>query len=410
MDSCAVPGLTPVDEALQTLLSEITPITGTEQIPLDTAMGRVLAQPIVSQQNIPPADNSAMDGYAMKAEDAVSGRTLQQVATVLAGHPYAGKVESGQCVRIMTGAPLPKDVDTVIMQENTQANGDQITLNQDANAGSCVRYAGEDIKMGQTVFESGRRLRASDIGLLASVGCATVQVFKQITVALISTGDELKTVGEPLAAGQFYESNGPTLKAALSKLSVNIIDFGIVPDDLSALTKAFEAANEQAHVVITSGGVSVGDADYTKDVLERLGKIQFWKLAIKPGKPFAFGHLSQSYFIGLPGNPVSALVTLHQLATPMLRKLSGADAEFPLRLAATAVETLRKSPGRTDFQRGAYSVNEQGLLEVKGTGAQGSGILSSISKANCYIILEQNRGRVEAGEQVTIEPFDELLT
>ena len=410
MDHCATPGLTPVDQALDTLLSEITPIAETEVVSLDAAMGRVLAQSVTSQLNIPPADNSAMDGYAMKAQDAVSGKTLKQVATVFAGHPYGGSVNSGECVRIMTGAPLPTDVDTVIMQENTEADGDQITLLQDAKSGSCVRSAGEDIKIGQCVFEPGRRLRASDIGLLASVGCATVTVYKTITVAILSTGDELKKVGEPLAEGQFYESNGPTLKAALSKLPLNILDYGIIPDDLQQLTEAFSDANKKADVVITSGGVSVGDADYTKGVLEALGKIQFWKLAIKPGKPFAFGHLSDSYFIGLPGNPVSALVTLHQLARPMLRKLSGAVAEQPLRMSATTVDLLKKSPGRTDFQRGIYSVNAQGQLEVKATGAQGSGILSSISAANCYIVLEQNRGRVEPGETVTVEPFDEFLT
>lgn len=410
MDHCATPGLTPVDQALDTLLSEITPIAETEVVSLDAAMGRVLAQSVTSQLNIPPADNSAMDGYAMKAQDAVSGKTLKQVATVFAGHPYGGPVNSGECVRIMTGAPLPADVDTVIMQENTEADGDQITLLQDAKSGSCVRSAGEDIKIGQCVFEPGRRLRASDIGLLASVGCATVTVYKTITVAILSTGDELKKVGEPLAEGQFYESNGPTLKAALSKLPLNILDYGIIPDDLQQLTEAFSDANKKADVVITSGGVSVGDADYTKDVLETLGKIQFWKLAIKPGKPFAFGHLSDSYFIGLPGNPVSALVTLHQLARPMLRKLSGAVAEQPLRMSATTVDLLKKSPGRTDFQRGIYSVNAQGQLEVKATGAQGSGILSSISAANCYIVLEQNRGCVEPGETVKVEPFDEFLT
>ena len=410
MDHCATPGLTPVDQALDTLLSEITPIAETEVVSLDAAMGRVLAQSVTSQLNIPPADNSAMDGYAMKAQDAVSGKTLKQVATVFAGHPYGGPVNSGECVRIMTGAPLPADVDTVIMQENTEADGDQITLLQDAKSGSCVRSAGEDIKIGQCVFEPGRRLRASDIGLLASVGCASVTVYKTITVAILSTGDELKKVGEPLAEGQFYESNGPTLKAALSKLPLYILDYGIIPDDLQQLTEAFSDANKKADVVITSGGVSVGDADYTKDVLEALGKIQFWKLAIKPGKPFAFGHLSDSYFIGLPGNPVSALVTLHQLARPMLRKLSGAVAEQPLRMSATTVDLLKKSPGRTDFQRGIYSINAQGQLEVKATGAQGSGILSSISAANCYIVLEQNRGRVEPGETVTVEPFDEFLT
>ncbi len=409
MDACAVPGLTPVDEALTQLLAAITPLQGSEDIPLDQALGRVLAAPVTSSLNIPPADNSAMDGYAMQASDAVAGKTLKQVGVVYAGHPFSGTVNSGECVRIMTGAPLPASVDTVIMQENTQQASEQITLLQDAKAGSCVRRAGEDIQQGQMVLNAGRRLRPSDIGLLASVGCSRVTVFPKITVALLSTGDELKAVGEPLADGQFYESNGPTLKAALTRMGVTILDYGIIPDDLEQLTQAFYDANEKADVVITSGGVSVGDADYTKDVLTALGEIQFWKLAIKPGKPFAFGKLSSSYFIGLPGNPVSALVTLHQLARPMLVKLSGAEPETSLRLAAVAAAPLKKSPGRTDFQRGIYQVNQQGQLEVSATGAQGSGILSSISAANCYIVLEQMRGSVAAGETVTIEPFDEIL-
>jgi len=409
MDACAVPGLTPVDDALTQLLAAITPLQTHEEIPLDQALGRVLAAPVTSALNIPPADNSAMDGYAMKADDALAGKVLTQVGTVFAGHPFTGVVQAGQCVRIMTGAPLPSSVDTVIMQENTQQADDQITLLQDARIGSCVRRAGEDIQQGQTVLHTGRRLRAADIGLLASVGCARVLVYSQVTVALLSTGDELKAVGEPLADGQFYESNGPTLKAALQRMGVQVLDYGIVPDDIEKLTRAFNDANDKADVVITSGGVSVGDADYTKDVLNTLGEIQFWKLAIKPGKPFAFGQLGKSYFIGLPGNPVSALVTLHQLARPMLVKLSGAQAEAPLRLTATATAPLKKSPGRTDFQRGIYQINQQGLLEVSATGAQGSGILSSISAANCYIVLEQMRGAVAAGETVTIEPFDEVL-
>lgn len=409
MDCCSVPGLTPVDQALGQLLAQITPSKETELVPLDQAIGRVIAEPVASTVNIPPADNSAMDGYAMKAEDAKDGVVLTQVGAVYAGHPYTGPVAAGQCVRIMTGAPLPADVDTVIMQENTQADGEQITIVQGAKPGNAVRKAGEDITKGHAVFEPGRRLRASDIGLLASVGCAEVCVYKKIKIALISTGDELKQPGEVLADGQFYESNGPTLKAALSKIAVDVIDFGIIADDLDELTRVFSEADQQADVVITSGGVSVGDADYTKVVLEKLGKISFWKLAIKPGKPFAFGLLSNSYFIGLPGNPVSALVTLHQLAMPMLRKLSGADAETPARFAAVTTKMLKKSPGRTDFQRGVYSVNSEGQIEVTSTGAQGSGILSSMSAANCYIILEQERGRVEAGETVTIEPFDEIL-
>jgi molybdopterin molybdotransferase len=225
----------------------------------------------------------------------------------------------------------------------------------------------------------------------------------------MSTGDELKHPGEDLQPGQFYESNAYTISAVLQKFGVTLINYGIIPDDLAALRNVFLEADKEADVVITSGGVSVGEADYTKTILDELGRVDFWKLAIKPGKPFAFGYLPNSYFIGLPGNPVSALVTLHQLAIPMLRKLSGEQHKHPLRLPATVISTIRKSPGRTDFQRGIYSISEDGRVIVENTGAQGSGILTSMSKANCYIILEQTRGTVEKGETVTIEPFDSLM-
>lgn len=415
-DSCSAPGLTPLEEALDQLLNglkldRLNKAGVTVIQPVKAVLGQVLAQDIKSTFNIPALDNSAMDGYAVRAEDAKVGAQLKQVAKVFAGHPIDQTIQAGECARIMTGAPVPTGCDAVIMQENctaTEANN-TVVINQTPKAGENIRRAGEDIATGQVVLIQGRRLTPSDIGLLASLGFAEVKIYAPLKVAMISTGDELKKPGEELKAGQFYESNGYTVQAMLQRLNVEVIDFGIVPDDLDLLTEAFTKADEQADVVITSGGVSVGEADYTKTVLEKLGSINFWKLAIKPGKPFAFGELKSSYFIGLPGNPVSAMVTMDQLASPMLKKLSGESYEPKQRFAAKATGMLRKRPGRTDFQRGIYEVNELGEILVSATGNQGSGILSSISAANCYIVLEQERGRVEAGETVIIEPFGPLM-
>jgi molybdopterin molybdotransferase len=417
VDCCSAPGLTPLDDALEQLLAGITASDRIKNVSLKDACGLVLAKNVASDLNIPPADNSAMDGYALKIADAIEGLPLKQVAKVFAGHPYSGEIRTGECARIMTGGQVPAGCDAVVMQENvTVIESDQseteaqIAVSQVPRAGENIRRAGEDIKVGQEILTTGRRLTPADIGLLASLGCNQVSVYETVTVAIMSTGDELKNPGEPLEEGQFYESNGYTVSALLEKFGVNLINFGIIPDDLDALRKAFTEADQVADVVITSGGVSVGEADYTKTVLEELGRVDFWKLAIKPGKPFAFGQLPNSYFIGLPGNPVSALVTLHQLGVPMLRKLSGEVSRPALRLPAIVTDTIKKSPGRTDFQRGVYSMTEDGQLMVSNTGAQGSGILRSMSLANCYIVLEQSRGRVQAGETVMIEPFDSLMS
>ncbi len=410
VDYCNAPGLTPIEDAMSQLLAQVNVTKKIEKILLGQALGRILAADQISPLFIPPADNSAMDGYTLKSTEGASGNTLTVVDKVFSGHPIKRVVQGGECVRIMTGGQIPQGCDTVIMQENVSVTDGTIVINQSCKAAENIRKKGEDISQGQTVLFKGRRLTAADIGVLASLGHGAVSVFKKLNVALISTGDELKKPGETLAAGQFYESNGYTVSALLQRLEVNIIDFGIIPDDLNLLSKAFSDADGQADVVISSGGVSVGEADYSKSVIEKLGNIAFWKLAIKPGKPFAFGHLPSSYFIGLPGNPVSATVTLHQLAVPLLRKVAGESEKVPLRLAATSLSTMRKRPGRTDFQRGIYQVNGNGQLEVSAISGQGSGILSSMSQANCYIILEQHRGRIETGETVMIEPFDALLS
>lgn len=409
MISCDAPGLAPVDQALETLLAGITPLCRTESITLTDAGGRVLAETVCSSMNVPQFDNSAMDGYAVKAADLTAPGQLTLVGRSMAGHPYSGTVESGQCVRIMTGAVMPHGADTVVMQENAEVLSDSEVAFPAVKALDNVRNAGEDIATGQELFQAGHRLRAADIGLLASIGIASVSVQKRLTVALLATGDELVEPGNPLAAGQIYQSNSYGVGEVLKRFGCELLSLGTIEDSEDALRDAFRHADAQADVVMTTGGVSVGEADYTRDVLESLGKMDFWKLAIKPGKPFACGRLPSSLFIGLPGNPVSALVTLHQLALPMLRKLQGEEAVMPVRLQARAAESLRKRPGRLDLQRGVWSLAADGQVEVTPTGGQSSGVLSSMSTANCFIVLEQDRGRVEAGETVTIELFDGLL-
>lgn len=409
VDCCSAPGLMPFAQALEKMLSAISPIHDTESVLLKQALGRVLAADITSPINVPPHNNSAMDGYAFAYESLASQEYLTLAGRSMAGQPFTGTCQKGECVRIMTGAKLPAGCDTVEMQENCAAEGESIRFLEKRKQGDHVRYAGEDITKGEIVFAKGRRLSAIDIGVLASLGINELSVFRQLTVALIATGDELKTLGEPLGNGDIYESNSYALTGMLQNLNVKVIDFGVIQDNEEAIRQAFIQADAQADAVISSGGVSVGDADYTKTVLEQLGEIAFWKIAMKPGKPFAFGTLANSYFFGLPGNPVSAMVTADLLAMPALMKMQNCHAKPLQRLKAKALSDLRKSPGRMDFQRGILSQNEEGELTVSSTGSQGSGILTSIAFANCYIVLPSEQGRVSAGEMVDVQLFDRFF-
>jgi len=408
-DCCSAPGLLPFEQALSDMLGQITPITETITLPIEQALAYVLAQNIESPLNVPPHDNSAMDGYAFAIESLSKSNVLTLVGRSMAGSPYQGECKLGQCIRIMTGAKVPEGFNSVEMQENVEVNEQDITFLQEKSYGSHVRNSGEDICIGQQVLAKGHRLTPVDIGVLASLGIANVEVYRKLNIALIATGDELKLPGRELTEGDIYESNSYVLSAMLQKLNVNVIDFGVIRDDYQLIKTAFEQADQQADAVISSGGVSVGDADYTKDVLDELGEIAFWKIAIKPGKPFAFGKLPNSLFFGLPGNPVSALVTFHQLALLALTKLQHANELKRTVLQVTTISELRKSPGRMDFQRGILTVNEDGNNVVSSTGAQGSGILSSLSIANCYIVLPVEQGRVNAGERVMVQLFDEYL-
>ncbi|HEH9439256.1 TPA: molybdopterin molybdotransferase MoeA [Aeromonas sobria] len=401
-------GLLPLSDALQGMLEQLACCCDSEQLPLPEALGRVLASDIASPLAVPPFDNSAMDGYAVRLADLATGTPLIMAGKAFAGQPYQGEWPAGHCVRIMTGAPVPAGTDAVVMQEETQADGDRITFLCKPIVGQNIRLAGSDIDKGACVLPAGTRLTPREMPLLASLGVATVAVRRPLKVAIFSTGDELKPVGTPLAHGDIYDSNRYGVRAMLVRMGCDCLDLGIIPDDPAQLRAAFIRADKEADVLITTGGVSVGEADFTKQLLDELGEIGFWKLAIKPGKPFAFGRLPRAWFFGLPGNPVSAMVTFDQLVQPALAKLAGQQFVRPLQLQAIAAEPLKKSPGRLDFQRGMLSQGPNGL-EVHSTGSQDSAVFSSLSRANCYIVLERERGRVAAGEMVTVEPFGGLL-
>ena len=399
-------GLMPVEQALALLLERATTVKETETVDLRNSAGRVLAQPVISAVNVPPADNSAMDGYAVALSET---HEYAVVGTALAGHPFTGSLKPGECVRIMTGAPVPAGTDLVEMQENAERDGDQVCFTQPLKPSSNIRRAGEDIAQGSEVLPAGRRLTPSDCGLLASIGQAEVIVYRPLRVALLTTGDELVAPGTELQPGQIYESNSFVLKPMLEKLGADVSLVTSLEDTPWATQDALEQAAAASDIIITCGGVSVGDADYVKPAVEELGELALWKLAIKPGKPLAFGRVKSALFLGLPGNPVSSLVTLHQLGLPLLRTMSGETLCEQVRLNATTTTPLKKSPGRAFYLTGVAVVNKEGQLDVASTGAQGSGILSSVSRANCFIVLEQDRGRVEAGETVIVELFDQWL-
>lgn len=413
MNGCDQPGLTPVEDAIRYLLSQVTPITETQVCDLGQACGRVLACDVISPMNVPPADNSAMDGYAVHAgndPDRPIG-LFRPRGTVLAGEVFEGVLSAGECVRIMTGAVVPDGARLVVMQENTEIvdAGVKVTDLAVLKSGNNIRRAGEDIQKGAVVLPSGRRLTPADCGLLASIGISSVEVVRPIRVSLLTTGDELIAPGAALAPGKIYESNSFTLRPIFERLGAEVQLLTAVSDSLPAITDALKNAAAQADIILTSGGVSVGEADFTREAVESLGQLDLWKLAMKPGKPLAFGRIGETLFIGLPGNPVSALVTLHQVGLPVVRTLSGETLPPKIRIPAIVIETLRKRPGRTDYQRGIAELHEDGQWQVRSTGQQGSGILSSVSRANCFIVLEQERGRVNAGETVLIEMFDQWL-
>lgn len=400
------PDSMPVEQARQFIRDFLTPVSEQETISLHDALGRTLSRDLVSPVDVPPHDNSAMDGYALRAADmATAAGTFEVAGHALAGHPFSGNLPVGACIRIMTGALVPEGCDSVVMQEHTTRNGEKITVTGDIRAGQNIRRAGEDIGKGTVVLPRGQRIGPAEMGLLASLGYGEIPVFRCLRVALFSTGDELQQPGKPLDEGQIYDSNRYSLLGLLQELGADIIDGGNIPDRPENLKSTLLDAAAKADVIITSGGVSVGEADYIKQLLAEIGEVVFWKIAMKPGRPLAYGKIGRCHFFGLPGNPVAVMVTFLQFVRNALLELMGQHMPTLFMYQAICTDSLRKLPGRTEFQRGILGQDEQGRTTVRTTGAQGSGILSSMSKADCFIVLPPEQGNVTAGNMVYVQPF-----
>ena len=408
------PNSMPVAKARELIRSFLTPMTAIERAHVRSALGRVLAQDIVSPIAVPGHDNSAMDGYAVRFQDLLpAGDTIfRRIGESFAGKPWSGAIGAGECVRIFTGGVMPRGADSVVMQERAveDARGVRIAPGALAKAGQNRRFAGEDLKEGQVVFRSGQRIRPAEMGMIASLGIGEISVFRKLRVAFFSTGDELKSVGTPLGPGEIYDSNRYTLHGMLTRLDCDVIDMGVIEDVPEKLERAFATAAASADVVITSGGVSVGEADYVKQLLDKLGEVLFWKIAMKPGRPLAYGRIGGAHFFGLPGNPVSVMVTFYQFVRDALLILQGQRDVAPLPTFKVPLSApIKKVPGRTEFQRGILTATEDGAWSARTTGDQGSGILSSMSQANCFIILDSDTGNVAAGELVDVQLLEGLV-
>jgi molybdopterin molybdotransferase len=398
-----------VDKARAAIRACLAPVREIERVPVRAALGRVLAEDIVPAIDVPGHDNTAMDGYAVRFADlGADVSVLEEIGAALAGKAFAGSVRQGQCVRVTTGAVMPAGADTVVVQEVVRVAGNRITIPRGQKQGQNVRAAGEDLKRGVPVLAPGRLLQPADLGLVASLGRGELAVRRRVRVAFFSTGDELASIGTALEDGEVYDSNRYTLHAMLERLGVEIRDLGVVRDDPARLEAAFLDAAANADAIVTTGGVSVGEADFVKPMMAKLGEALFWRIAMRPGRPMAFGRIGNAYLFGLPGNPVAVMVTFYQFVREALLVMAGraGDCTPPL-LMAQAAEDLRKVAGRTEYQRGVL-FREGGALRVRTTGQQGSGVLRSMSEANCFIVLEHARGRVAAGETVQVQPFEGL--
>jgi len=406
------PNSMPVPKAREYIRAVLAPVATVERLHIRDALGRVLAEDVISPVNVPQHDNSAMDGYAVRFADLKpdAEATLKIVGTAFAGKPFEGQVSTGQSVRIMTGAVVPDGCDTVIMQERATANGDSVAVTAVPEAGTNTRKAGEDLRKGEAAVKKGYLVRPSELGLFASLGIGEVSVYRKLRVAFFSTGDELVGVGQPLGPGQIYDSNRYTLYGMLTRMGCDVLDMGVIRDTPEAIKEAFAQASAAADVVITSGGVSVGEADYVKQILEQLGEVLFWKIAMKPGRPMAYGKIGQAHFFGLPGNPVAVMVTFYQFVRDALATLQGQTELKPLpTMKVVCTGPIKKAPGRTEFQRGILSQGEDGQWTVRPTGDQGSGILSSMSQADCFIVLPTETGRLDAGAVVDVQLLEGLI-
>jgi len=401
----------PLSEALGRVLGAVTPVSDSERLPIRQALGRVLAGDVRSTIDVPAHDNSAMDGYALRSADLPDAAPLRLrlIGAAFAGRPFEGEVGKGECVRIMTGSPVPEGADTVVMQERVSADSDSVQINALPASAANVRLAGEDIQAGEVALSAGVQLQPAHIGLLASIGAAEADVLRRPRVAFFSTGDELCEVGTPTQRGQIYDSNRYTLFGMLKRLDAEIVDLGVIRDRPDELEAGLQRAAESADLIVTTGGVSVGEADYLVEVFERLGEIDFWSIAIKPGRPTVFGTLGDALYLGLPGNPVSAMATFYQLARPAILKLSGRQPQVPVLIRATSAATIKTKAGRSEFLRGVLSRDPQGQYVVEKTGHQGSGILSSMTQANCFILVPEDAEVIEAGSQIDVQPFEALV-
>ena len=405
------PNSMPVAKARQFIHTFLSPVTGIARVPIRSALGRVLAEDIISPVNVPAHVNSAMDGWALRAEDLAAdpAAALTEVGASFAGVPYGKPVGKNECVRIFTGGVVPDGCDAVVMQEKAQASGKSIRFSPGVRSGQNVRYAGEDLKAGAVALPKGHLVKPAELGLIASLGIGEVGVYRPLRVVFFSTGDELVSIGNPLAEGQIYDSNRYTLHGMLMRLGCEVIDMGVIRDDPALLEQAFHDASAIGDVVITSGGVSVGEADFVKQLLQKLGEVVFWKIAMKPGRPLAYGKVGNAHFFGLPGNPVSVMVTFYQFVRDALLTLQGVNP-LPVQplLKAVCTSPIKKAPGRTEFQRGVL-YPEDGVFKVRVTGEQGSGILKSMSDANCFIMLHDHVGNVDAGTTVDVQVLDGVI-
>ncbi|WP_018862076.1 MULTISPECIES: gephyrin-like molybdotransferase Glp [unclassified Thioalkalivibrio] len=404
------PNALTLEQARAAILQACDALTEFETVPLESALGRTLAEPIAARIDVPPAAVSAMDGYALRADDAVEGRELILAGTSAAGHPWDGTVEPGQCVRILTGAVVPDGADVVIMQEQVERIGESgIRLNNGGLApGHNIRGPGSDTARGIALFDQGQVIGAAEIGVLASQGIAELRVLRKPRVAFFSTGDELMPLGQTLGPGQIHDSNRHTLRALLAAYPVEALDYGVIRDTEAAVREALERAGQEADLIITTGGVSVGDADHVTRVLQASGQVGFWKIAIKPGRPLAFGRFGNAHFLGLPGNPVAVMTTFALLVRPALQILAGHDTAPPQTISARLVEDLRKTPGRKDFQRAVLATDDRGWI-VRSAGGQSSHQLRAMSEANAYIVLPRESDGARVGEWVEVLPFREVF-
>jgi len=406
------PQALPAAQVGEFLAQLVEPLRETQQVAIFDALDRVLARDIVSPISVPPHDNSAMDGYAfagaqLKADGPLS---LKVVGTALAGAAWRGSVGPGQCVKIMTGAIMPAGLDTVVPQEFTQLDGGRVTIPAAAvRPGDNRRLAGEDLRAGEPALRAGQRLGPAACGLVASLGIADVTVVRRPRVAFFSTGDEILSLGETPREGAVYDSNRYTVFGMLKRLGCDIIDLGVVRDQPELLEAAFRDAAARADAIVTSGGVSVGEADFTKAMMQKLGDVAFWKIAMRPGRPMAVGRIGRSLLFGLPGNPVAVMVTFLAFVRPALLRLMGAGAAPPPLLKARSQEAMRKKPGRTEYQRGLVTTAPDGSLQVRTTGNQGSGVLSSMVQANGLIVLHHGQGSVAPGDEVDVMMFEGAL-